>query len=549
MSTPTVIQYILNRLHSIGISDIFGVPGDYAFPISDAICEDPKMRWIGCCNELNAAYAADGYARIRGLAAISTTYGVGELSAVNGIAGSFAELLPVFHIVGSPSTRTQATHALVHHTFGDGKYDIFQRMVAPAYCAQAFITPQNVASEVERLIAAARYYKRPVYLVIPEDYANEPVEGAADPVPAPRSDPKSLQEAADAIVNILDKAKRACILPGVSVARFRLQASLTTLIASSGLPFATMMMGKSVLDEQHPNYIGMYDGKLMNEDVRAFVEGCDCVLLIGSLLTDFGTGAFTANLDPAKLITIMHHYTVAGGQTYPSVEMGDLLAALTKRLPTRAELKKWRVATLGNPAGQGKDPISSDALYPRWANFLRRNDILVAETGTSYMGLAFARMPAGATFHNQTLWGSIGWATPAAFGAAVAAPDQRVVLVTGDGSHQLTAQEVGQFGRLGLKPVIFLLNNSGYLIERLLCSNPSAHYNDVADWKYAELPHALGCDDWYTTRVTTCDELDQALATASEGNAACYIEVVTDKYAASPLSEKLHENIKTLYPA
>jgi indolepyruvate decarboxylase len=549
MFTPTVIQYILNRLHSIGISDIFGVAGDYAFPISDAICEDPKMRWIGCCNELNAAYAADGYARIHGMAAISTTYGVGELSAINGIAGAYAELLPVFHIVGSPSTGTQKTHALVHHTFGNGEYAIFQRMVAPAYCAQAFITPQNVAAETERLIAAARYHKRPVYLLIPEDYANELVADMADPVPPPRSDPKSLQEASDAIVSELAKAERVCILPGISVARFGLQATLKTLIASSGLPFATMIMGKAVLDEQHPNYIGIYDGRLMNEDVRAFVEGCDRLLLVGSLLTDFSTGAFTAKLDPSKLITIAHHHAVVGGHTYPSVEMGDLLVELTERLPSRIELNRWQVSNLGNPAGRGNDPISADALYPRWANFLKRNDILVAETGTSYMGLAFARMPAGVTFHNQTLWGSIGWATPAAFGAAVAAPDQRVVLVTGDGAHQLTAQEVGQFGRLGLKPVIFLLNNSGYLIERLLCANPSAAYNDVADWQYAELPHALGCADWFTARVTTCAELDQALEIASKGDLACYIEVVTDKYAASPLAEKLHDNIRTLYPA
>jgi indolepyruvate decarboxylase len=549
MSTLTVIQYILNRLHSIGITDIFGVAGDYAFPISDAICEDPRMHWVGCCNELNAAYAADGYARIHGMAAISTTYGVGELSALNGIAGAFAELLPIFHIVGSPSTRTQTTHALVHHTFGDGKYDIFQRMVAPAYCAQAFITPQNVAFETERLIAAAHYHKQPVYLLIPEDYANEAVAGAANPEPPPRSDPKSLQEAADAIVSELAKAERACFIPGISVARFGLKAALTTLIASSGLPFATMMMGKSVLDEQHPNYMGMYIGKLLNEDVRAFVEGCDRVLLVGSLLTDFSTGAFTANLDPAKLITIMHHHTVVGGRTWSSVEMGDLLEELTQRLPKRAELKKWKVSSVGNPIGRGNTAISADALYPRWANFLKPNDILVAETGTSSMGLAFARMPAGATFHNQTLWGSIGWATPAAFGAALAAQDQRVVLVTGDGSHQLTAQEVGQFGRLGLKPVIFLLNNSGYLIERLLCANPSASYNDIADWQYAELPHALGCEDWFTVRVTNCGELDQALETASKGDKACYIEVVTDMYAASPLAEKLHENVKTFYPA
>jgi indolepyruvate decarboxylase len=109
--TKTVIEHVLSRLHDIGVTDVFGVPGDYSFAISDAICGDRNMRWIGCCNELNAAYAADGYARIKGTAALCTTYGVGELSAINGIAGAYAEHLPVFHLVGTPNISTQAVRA------------------------------------------------------------------------------------------------------------------------------------------------------------------------------------------------------------------------------------------------------------------------------------------------------------------------------------------------------------------------------------------------------------------------------------------------------
>jgi indolepyruvate decarboxylase len=165
------------------------------------------------------------------------------------------------------------------------------------------------------------------------------------------------------------------------------------------------------------------------------------------------------------------------------------------------------------------------------------------------MGLGFAFMPDEATFHNQSLWGSIGWATPAAFGAAIAAPDRRVVLVTGEGSHQLTVQELGQLGRRGLKPIVFVLNNSGYLIERLLCKNPAIEYNDLAQWRYIELPHAFGCDNWFTAPVTTCEELDKAMERATAAGIAAYIEVVIDAYSASPLAMKVHESIKTLYHA
>ncbi|HXM61132.1 MAG TPA: thiamine pyrophosphate-binding protein [Terriglobales bacterium] len=543
----TVIEHVLSRLHSIGVTDVFGVPGDFAFPVNDAICEHPQMRWIGCCNELNAAYAADGYARIKGVGAICTTYGVGELSAINGIAGAYAEHLPLFHLVGTPNMAAQAGRALMHHTLGNGEYNLFQRMAEPVVCAQAAMTPQNAAFETERLIAEALYHRRPVYMAFPADYANQPVLSAAQPVPAPSSDPAFLKAAADAIVAALAKARTACFLPGILIARTQLQAAMQAVIDASGLPFATMFMGKSVLEEQQPNYIGMYDGKLMNEDVRNFVESCDQVLEVGTMLTDFNSGAFTARLDPAKTVNIGHHRTCIGGKTYPSVEMSDLLAELAQRLPKRQDWKKVQATSLGPAVGAGADPITAASLYPRWANFLRPNDILIAETGTASMGLGFALMPKGASFHNQTLWGSIGWATPAAFGAAIAAPDRRVVLVTGDGAHQFTAQEVSQFGRLGLRPVIFVLNNSGYLIERLLCKNPAIAYNDIASWRYSELPRALGCEAWLTARVTTCGELDLALEKAAQGATGAYIEVVTDAYAASPLAMKLHESFRALY--
>ncbi|TCR63429.1 thiamine pyrophosphate-binding protein [Bosea sp. BK604] len=544
--TRTVIQHVLSRLHDIGVSDVFGVPGDYSFAVSDAVCADPRLSWIGCGNELNAAYAADGYARIRGVAALSTTYGVGELSAINGVAGAYAEHLPVFHLVGMPNMATQYARAPMHHTFGNGEYDLFRRMSEPVVCAHAVMTPQNVAYETERLIAEALYHRRPVYMAFPADLANQPVLGEAAPIPAPHSDQARLAAAADAIVAALAGASSACLVGGILVARAGLRDELQAVVDASGLPFSTMMMGKSVLDEQHRAYIGMYNGALMNEPVRDFVESSDRVLLVGAPMTDFNSGAFTARLDPAKTITIAHHHVQIDGRIYPDVEMGELLILLAKRLLPR-DWQKLAAKPLADAGGTGGDEIGAAALYSRWERFLKPGDIVVVETGTVSMGMGFALLPKGATFHNQTLWGSIGWATPAAFGAAIAARDRHVVLITGEGAHQLTVQEIGQFGRHGLKPSIFVLNNDGYLIERLLCKDPSASYNDLARWRYAELPQAFGNEGWLTARVSTCSELDEAMAAAGRTDSAAYIEVVTDAYAASPLAEKLHEAVKTLY--
>lgn len=550
MST-TVIQHVLNRLRDIGVRHVFGVPGDYAFPIDDALVEHPDIEWVGACNELNAAYAADGYARVHGIGAVCTTYGVGELSAINGIAGAYTDHLPVFHLVGMPKMPVQAHHSLVHHTLGNGEFDLFQKLSGSLVCASAIMTPQNAAAETERLIAAALYHRRPVYMAFPADLATMAVVGEAQPIPAPKSDPGQVEAAVQAITDMLGKARSACVLPGVLTARSGLAPELQRFIDATGLSFATMMADKGVLEEDQPAYVGMYDGKLMNENVRRFVEDSDVVVLVGALMHDFNSGAFTASLDPARTIDIRHHHVSVDGMTYQSVEMKDLLKALAQKLPHKDWPTLSAAATrIAPPTGSGSDSITAENLYSRWESFLKPNDILVAETGTASLGMVFARLPQGATFHNQTLWGSIGWATPAAVGAAHAArDDQRVVLITGEGSHQLTAQELSQFGRYGLRPVVFVLNNHGYLIERLLSKHPDSEYNDLANWNYAELPKALGCNDWYTARVTTLAELDEAMDQAAKANTGCYIEVMTDTYTAPPLANQLHDNVDTLYSA
>ncbi len=217
----TVIQHVLARLRDIGITDVFGVPGDFAFPLNDAISNHPDMSWIGCANELNAAYAADGYARIKGVGALCTTYGVGELSALAGVAGAYAEYLPIFHLVGTPRMAVQRSRALVHHTLGTGEYDLFRRMAEPVVVGHAVMTPQNVAYETERLIAEAFYHRRPVYMAFPADLANQPVVSTAQPVPPPQSDPAMLEAATAAIVAALDEGARppACCRASWSPAR------------------------------------------------------------------------------------------------------------------------------------------------------------------------------------------------------------------------------------------------------------------------------------------------------------------------------------------
>ncbi|MBG5950238.1 alpha-keto acid decarboxylase family protein [Proteus terrae] len=546
--SKTVVEYMLNRLYDLGISDVFGVAGDYAFPIEDTICNSNHMRWIGNCNELNAAYAADGYARIKGMAALSTTFGVGELSAINAIAGSYAENLPIFHLVGMPASGVQKSKRLVHHTLGNGDFDIFYQLGQRLACAHTILTPENCIPEMERLIVTALKERRPVYIGLPSDYATMQVIEYS-PIITPKkpiSDQEILEKVVSLIIEKLTHSNNTCVLPGILSARLGLSDSVRSFIDKTGLPYATMFMDKSILSESHPQYVGMYDGKLMTPEVREFVENSDYVLGIGAMMTDFNTGSFTANIKSKQYISIMPEYVEIDSVIYTSIYMEDVLSALTQRLPNRT-YHQIKAKGLGKAVLSDNSKITAQYLYPHLEKFFKPNDIIIAETGTSSMGLGFSLLPDGAQFHNQTLWGSIGWATPASFGAALAAPNKRVILITGEGSHQLTVQEISQFVRFGLKPIILVLNNDGYLIERLLCDYPEAYYNDLAQWNYHQLPKAFGARDWFCEKVTTIDELNKALEVAGTSENASYIEIVTERYEASELAQKLKESKDSLY--
>ncbi len=541
---PTVIQYLLDRLKQLGIRDIFGVPGDFAFPINNAVCDDKELRWIGCCNELNAAYAADSYARIKGMSVLSTTFGVGELSALCGIAGSYAEYNLVFHIVGMPKMQAQKRHDIVHHSLGDGESSIFMEMAAPVVCASTMLTPENCVEEVERVIAAALENHRPVYIAIPHDYVNAEISSFTAPKEIPeKSDPATLEEVVSTIAGKLSNAKQACIMPGFLVDRFDLKDLTMAVINASGLPYVTMALDKSALDENNPSYLGLYMGQLINPEIREFVESCDCILAIGTIPSDINMGMFTAKLDKSRIINIMPSSVHIGYTDHINVKMLDVLEELSKRLNKRTDIKGPVARRLSTPKVNHEDLITADYLYTKYAEFFKPDDIIIADSSSSFYGLLPLVLPKGAKFESEMLWGAIGWATPASFGAALAAPDQRVILITGEGSHQMTAQEISQFYRYGLKPIIFVLNNQGYLIEKMLSEKLDYCYNDLAEWQYHKLPEVLGCNNWIMRKVTTCGELDKTMEELGSTKTGAYIEVVTPKLSASPLMEEIHKNL------
>ena len=541
MQTVSVADYVVQRIADEGVAHCFGVAGDYLFPMCNAVESSRKVKWIGCANELNAAYAADGYARIRGAGLLATTYGVGELSALNGVMGAKAERSLVFHVVGMPSYQNQRLSKIAHHTLGDGQFGNFAGLSAAAACCSALINPDNCAIEMERVIAEARRNNQPAYILVPSDYALAPAAPADARPLTLKSNEAALKKATAAISDRLKGAKSVVVLPAFTIARLGLQNELRDAIEALGCPFATMVMEKCLIGEGHPQFAGLYAGAMSAQSAREIVEGADLVLDLGGVnLNDITTAAYSAKLDPARFVTIGLNDVRIGEKVISGVRLQDMLVELAKLKSPAPPFRRTVESAQPPIAGKPSDMITMDALYPRYAGFIRKGDTVVLETGSSTLGLTPVPLADGVRVEAQVLWGSIGWATPAAFGVALADPGRRTILITGEGSHQLTANEIGSMGRFGANVIVFVLNNDGYLIERALEENPEWSYNDLARWRYAELPRALGCADWFTARVTTLGELDAAMKAARESESGAYIEIVGDRMDMPPILAFAH---------
>lgn len=553
-ANPTVAEYAVDRIARLGVSHVFGLPGDFSFPVNDAIEDHPALEWILSSNELNAAYSADGFARVQGAGMITTTFGVGELSAINGQMGCMAERLPVFHLVGAPSSRIMRAGRVMHHSLGDGRYDHFLPIMAAASCAHAVLDPINAIAELERVIDTALRERRPAYLLFPEDYARMPVMGSI-PKPytletwrPPQSVPGELEAALRLILVRLSKARQPLILPTFTLARYGLEGLVDKLLIKTGIPFATGVMDKSVLSEGHPSYMGSYRGEFSRHEVRAYVEEADLILDLGGLLfDDISTGFSSSHLSREKFISVQPNQVVLGEngmemqsytRSFSPVWIGDVLEGLLAETAAPSPRNHPRPSPAPEE-GNNDELITFPSLRTRIQSFLRGGDILVAETGTSSLQLSSILLPKDARYLNQSLWGSIGWATPATLGVCLAAPERRVILVTGDGSHQLTASEIGVMGKYGVKPIILVANNRLFGIEEFLEQNASRDYNRIAQWRYSDLPSAMGCKDWFTKVVDTNAQLEEALAEARKRDAAAYIEVNLGEPLLAPLPKEL----------
>ncbi|KAF2732821.1 pyruvate decarboxylase-like protein [Polyplosphaeria fusca] len=514
-----VAEYLFRRLYQAGVRSVHGLPGDYNLVALDYV---PKtgLHWVGNCNELNAGYAADGYARVNGLAAIVTTFGVGELSAVNAIAGAYSEYVPIVHIVGCPSTTSQKDGMLLHHTLGNGDFTVFSKMSSQISCAVSLLNDQHEAATlIDNAIRECVLQSRPVYISLPTDIVQKKIDGDRLNTPLdlsyPPNEPEKEDYVVDVVLKYLHAAKNPVVLVDACAIRHRALQETHEFVEKSGIPVFVAPMGKGAIDETLPNYGGVYAGDGSNAGVRERVESSDLILSIGAIKSDFNTAGFTYRISQLNTIDF-HSYAVRVRYSeYPGVRMNGVLKKVTEKFG-KLNIEHGPKPNNDIPDDELKSPeptITQAWFWPRLGQWLQEDDIVITETGTANFGIWETRFPAKVTAISQVLWGSIGYATGSCQGAALAAKEKgikRTLLFTGDGSFQLTAQEVSTMIRNKLNPIIFVLCNNGYTIERYIHGWQDA-YNDVQDWNYKDLPAAFGAkqSDVLTYRVESKKQVEE----------------------------------------
>jgi indolepyruvate decarboxylase len=535
----TIGGYLVQRLQDYGLADMFGIPGDYVLQFYGMLEESP-IRVIGCTREDCAGYAADGYARVNGLGAVCVTYCVGGLSLANSIAGAYAEKSPVIVISGAPGMDEREHDPLLHHRVKDfsTQREVFEKITV----ANASLEdPLTAFREIDRCLEAAMRFKRPVYLELPRDRVRTKALFPHEPkVDKPRSNADALREALEEAAQMIAGSKQPVILAGVEIHRFGLRQEVIKFAEKHDIPMAATHLGKSVGSERHPLYLGVYEGAMGRESVRKFVEESDCVILLGTFMSDINLGLDTAKLDPGRAVyatseklRIRHHH-------FHDVLLQDFVKGLGKAKFTAPKVKLPEPRKPDEKfVPQKKTPLTVKRLFHRLNEMLDDGVVVCADVGDALFASADLVIHRHTEYVSPAYYTSMGFSIPAALGVQVANERLRPLVLVGDGAFQMTCLELSTTLRHGFNPIVIVLNNKGYTTERFLADGP---FNDIREWEYHRLPDLLG--GGWGFEVKTEVELDQALRAATEHEAAfSLLNVHLDPMDISPALERLAQRL------
>jgi indolepyruvate decarboxylase len=526
-------EFLFDYLHRRGVRHSFGIPGDFALPMFGWL-EKSKIEGITMTHEPSAGFAADAYSRINGIGLVCVTYCVGGLNVLNAIAGAYAEKSPVVVVSGAPGRKDREKDPLLHHkvkTFETQRLIYDEVTVA----STVLLDEQRAASEIVRVVEACLRHKRPVYIEVPHDMVDReiPVDGISIGTPVV-SDPDTLASALDETVDLIRAARKPVILAGVELARYRLAGLVVRMAERMNIPIAADLLSKSAVPENHRLYLGVYGGAMSSDEhVRKYVESADLVLMLGTFITDMSMGFYTAKLDRHRTVLATTERVTVQYHNYDSIQFRDFLEGLTGARIKHKDFKHPNPHAVPPPLKKSErgERLTIADVFRILSSHLDERCCVVADIGDAIFGAVGIRSARQAQFIAPAYYMSMGFAVPASIGISMAAKRLRPYVLVGDGAFQMTGAEVSTAVRLGLNPIIIVLNNDGYGTLRQL---RTGSFNTITRWNYGKICDLVGGGE--STTATTKGEFEGALSRAQKSDRACVIEL---KIERADVSEQL----------
>ncbi len=530
----TLGEYLIRKLHDHGVRHVFGVPGDYVLGFFKQM-EQSELKIINTTDEQGAGFAADAYARVRGMGAVCITYGVGGLKVANTTAQAYAEESPVVIISGAPGLEERKGDPMLHHKAKafDTQLKIFEQLTV---ASAVLDNVETACQEINRVLGAAICYRRPVYLELPRDMVTKKVTPVEEPVRPPDMDRRPVEEAVQEAAAMINAARQPVLITGVELLRYGLQNSLRLLAEKTNIPVAGTILSKSAMGEGHPLYLGVYEGGMSREQVRAYVEGSDCVILLGTYLTELEMGIFTAHLDQGKSIHSTSEKTSIRYHTYHGAYLGSFVRGLLNAdLQLRAAPAIQTAAPVPLTPARPDRPITAERVFQELGAILEDDIFVITDTGDALFGATDIVIPRPTEFMATAYYASLGFAVPASVGVQLALPKMRPLVLVGDGAFQMTGLELTTAARYHLNPIVVVLDNAGYGTERPMLDGS---YNDVYPWRTAYIPKMLNAGISFD--VHTEEEFEKALQAARDYKESfCLINVQLDRKDFSPALQRM----------
>src|SRR5919197_653224 len=551
----SVSSFLIESLYGYGVRHIFGVPGDFVLGFYQELIQSNKLKVINTCDEQGAAFAADAYARINGLGVVCVTYCVGGLKIINASAQAFAEKSPVVVISGAPGIKERRKNPLLHHKVRD--FDTQQKIFEHVTVDYVLVNnPRTAAKDIDRVLSSAIRYKRPVYIELPRDKVSIPIyqeqyvdssttySKTAEVEEGYETDMNSMQEALAEATAMINSSKQRVIIAGVEIHRFGLQDKLLQLTYKTNIPIVATVLSKSVISEDHPFYLGVYEGAMGHQSVREYVESSDCLILLGALMTDINFSISPTPIEQSKSIYVTSEKLSIKYHNFENILLQDFLTSLIEAPLERKDFvlvgKQGNVKNNNNKyfSAARNQKITVKRLFERLNFSITDNAIVIADVGDSLFGALDLTIHGQTDFLSPAYYCSMGFAVPAAIGAQLASPTLRPIVIVGDGAFQMTGMEISTISRFALNPVIIVLNNNGYGTERPMLDGP---FNDILPWNYYRIPEIIGYGKGFT--IETEQQLEESLSAVENiySKELCILDVHLDIHDASPALQRLTE--------